>query len=336
MPPILPLRSRWRPLPPALVVIVFCAAALVTGCSSVDHIRALRDAQDDFSKAAQAENEQSFRSLFPDKQRLDDLVAGKDEARQPAFAETAFRQYVDVAQRLGALESASAAQLKQDGLYAQTIALRTFAEWRANYHANVLRVANGQPPASRPAGGDPAAATRPAWEPEALTGIAARAMAITGNTDLSAQLYPRDQFLLQHLPSLIDYDTALVRYLQANRLTGAGKASEIVAAVTTMARADQALAQSRPEGPSRDFTTYWWMARLTMLTTARKVLAANDDANNPALRVAKSTLNAQVAAFRDDLANEDKGAPFRRLLIQQNVTTEADFNTWASEKFAPL
>ena len=45
-----------------------------TGCASVDHLRLYRDARKDFSPAAQADNIQTLKNIFPDPKTVKESV----------------------------------------------------------------------------------------------------------------------------------------------------------------------------------------------------------------------------------------------------------------------
>lgn len=127
-----------------------CAIVLcllwITGCAHVNH---LRDAQESFSRAAQAENRALFSARDGGFASRTYATGGQDLGQISAG-------YAAALSSLDALEndSQSVTKLKNDRLYGNALALRALAYWRLGKHAEARQsaaaaLANGLEPGSR-------------------------------------------------------------------------------------------------------------------------------------------------------------------------------------------
>lgn len=291
---------------------------LIAGACGIEHIRILRDAQDDFSVSARVENTATIKVLFPDAEYLSELAESwLANENAGSFCETSsifmterhqylFHSYQDIYLRLHALEKNAGARLKADGLYGTAEALRIFARWRATFYAHALRVGN-------------TTITAPEDIPT-LTEINVEAQNLLKK--FPEQLYPRDRFFLEAMPALVRYDIAVLRVAQdckLNRLekTSEGKkrGKEIIEQITT---AEEDLYKISGQ-QYRHLEKYKLLARYTMLRSARSLadhvgFKMNDEKTRDELPILAQSINRFLGEVEDsvllkDLLDESKVKP---------------------------
>ena len=295
--------------------LLACCLILVCllGCG-LEHVRALREAQDEFSTLAERENTQSMRMLFPPAEAMGQHIATAKEPAQiwlPGAGSLntlsgLHRGYFDLYQRLRALENRAGTQLKADGLAGAMATLRVLTHWRTLFYAHVLSIEEALPPLEP--GQQPAI-------PKALTDVIAEANGLLSDKNLT--LYPRDQFMLRALRPLIRYELVYIRIFAADRSRTLPQDLSGVPLVTPwveeIAQAATELAAIN-EPQYRHMRPYQTLALFAMLRSAQRLLV--QVGLNPAAEGQRfATLARAVNDFHTDRASD----PEMQQLLREGV-----------------
>ena len=325
--------------PRRLLAIPFASlTALLTvappsGCASVDHVNAYREARAIYNDATADQNIRAGASL-PDGGLGDragsweppsqDLSTGFADAEALGLHD----RYTEAAILLRAIneDRTSRAALIDDRLYGSSATLQLLAEWKAAFYARLLGVRS-------PGGADPSGLPT---EPPAMTELRARRDALVRELGgVEAAVFPRDQFYLAAMGPLLRYDNAFLAAVEWNQQRRferdrdrADRLRDVRAVAEEMARAEAELARITDEG---DFERHIVMAsvaaRQMMLRTGVAVaLHADVDVEDGALwdfAAASSdhnlpTLSSRVMAFAEGAATP--GDPVQEFLASLGVS----------------
>jgi hypothetical protein len=260
-----------RPLQTVRYLMAVCAVCVILAGCGLEHVRLLREAQQEFSALASVETSQAMRMLFPPTAATGQHIA---TAKAPAqiwlpgadkveALVSLHRGYFELYQRLRALENRAGGQLKADGLAGATATLRVLAHWRTLFYAHVLSVEEALPPLT----------TEPPPLPKTLTEIIAEANRLLNDKNLT--LYPRDQFMLRALRPLIRYELVYIRIFDADRQHRLPQDTSGIPLVTPWI---EAIAQAATEltaineAQYRHMASYQTLALLAMLRSAQRLV----------------------------------------------------------------
>ncbi len=315
-----------------LRLVLFLAVSIAaSGCGSLEHVRALREAQEDFSELAAEENRKAVSHILPNASDLNRLAsdwkAGVREELLTGFGADEYYQlyvaYQNLYLRLQALERRAGADLRADNLYGSTVALELMTFWRMRFFANLLQLDPGKAP-SLPES-DPEARKVDLLATNAMSEVVARARRVLAVADReNLALYPRDRFMMEAATPLVRYD---ISYLNAIRFDRSGQLdadrtplekvrAQVGQLVEQMAHAERELAEASANQPEH-IRYYAALARLTMLRTARtladkgRVSFLTDEAKELFPMLAK-----RIEAFHQEAG--ESGSDATRLLQQLN------------------
>jgi hypothetical protein len=237
-----------------LIVILALAQA---GCG-LEHVRVLRESQDEFSRITSGENQSVLQIVTPDGAYLDKLM----ERNQPLPIDVdkkgqVQQDYFALYQRLDALVKSSKAQLEADNLYPTAASLRVFSLWRATFYYHLLKDSSDRD-LSR-------------YQMPSFPDVLAEARAL----QKSQQLGPRDGYLVEAMEAMMRYEIAYVRYLNLPRngmqlAQGVNVKEEVVPIVNQMAQAYQTLKQADFRG-MENLRHHRSLSCHILLSTAQKI-----------------------------------------------------------------
>jgi hypothetical protein len=299
---------------------------LASSCASIEHVSLLRAEQERFSAAATRENLDVQRFLFPGQDDLARRIEQWDGSGRliPVSSvetlEAVCQEYGYVKASLDVLLAEKAKELRQDSLLGVAKALQLFAAWRLASCRHMLN-ALAEPPA-------PSETNEP---PAALTEVAHRAESLVTDSEVNAQLGPRDMLLLQLIPGVARYEAATVQVVRDQAYTDKPEAIKRRLAVDWVGQvveADQEIARHFPS-PSHaapHLMEYYLSTRRVMLLTANNVeLRAGltegfDGPEGETYRRALKAFYARVDDFdaavkHSTLSDEKKAELTRRLPI---------------------
>jgi hypothetical protein len=317
-----------RPRTPRLLVGSFAVGFLLLACScaSIEHVSLLRAEQERFSAAAARENLDVQRFLFPGQHDLAQQIERWDGSGRliPVSSvetlEAVCQEYGYVKASLDVLLAEKTKELQQDSLLGVAKALQLFASWRLASCRHMLNAL-----AARPV---PSETNEP---PAALTEIAHRAESLVTDSEVNAQLGPRDMLLLQLIPGIARYEAATVQVVRDQAYTDKPEATKRRLAVTWIGQiveADQEIARplSSRSPAAPHLVEYYLSTRRVMLLTANNIeLRAGltegfDGPEGETYRRAVKAFYARVDDFdaavkQGSLSDEKKAELTRRLPI---------------------
>jgi hypothetical protein len=271
-----------------------------TGCASVDHLRLYRDARKDFSAAAQADNIQTLKNIFPDPKTVKESVNRSIEFKYFDGARLSYEQWYEVHAAFSALNARAERELEQDQLLGSSKAMEIISKSRKDLFAQILSAGNNPMPYPPTASPQPQPST-----PDPLTAAVEQADKLLKTKD--NQLFSRDEYLLRSLRPTVRYEIAYVNKLRSVRPSDKKNQIEVYAPIIgQMTKAEEELAEVSRSCPA-NVKNYTTMSRFIMLVAARDIamniegktktaltLTNIDYANNEDLRF----LNKRINNFR--------------------------------------
>jgi hypothetical protein len=262
-----------RPGTPRLLVgcVVAGFLLLASSCASIEHVSLLRAEQERFSAAATRENLDVQRFLFPGQHNLAQQIEQWDGSGRliPVSGvetlEAVCQEYGYVKASLDVLLAEKAKELQQDSLLGVAKALQLFASWRLASRRHMLNALAARPTASE--------TNEP---PAALTDIAHRAESLVTDSEVNAQLGPRDMLLLQLIPGIARYEATTIQVVRDQAYMDKPEATKRQLAVDWVGQiveADREIARhfSSPSHVAPHLMDYYLSTRRVMLLTANNI-----------------------------------------------------------------
>lgn len=198
----------------ALSTLIFVT---VIGCSSVEHIRELREAQQTFNDISDRQNKDVFTDLVrsPDsaknasKDNLSTVVHVELNEKAGGYYDL-YVAYRDNALKVAALNKRAGRQLKQDSLYGVSKTIEMMAMWKASYYRLLTEAYRTPQAATEGKNNTLAHITLPASMLDVKN--------LIGSTrdDLKNEVvYPKERLLLAAAEPLLYYDFAFLTTIKA-------------------------------------------------------------------------------------------------------------------------
>ena len=295
--------------------IVLLCLMIQSGCSSVEHIRLYREARQDFSAAALADNNVTKENLFPNPNRFNDLLSSSATADLSYNrAQESMGSWDAVLREFTALNKNKESELTADALFGSSRTFQIMAQLRRDFWIHFLKAGGGQldyPEKSK-----------------SLTEALDQAEALVKKKDV--KLFERDSLLLQSLRPRVRYEIA---YINASRPCPNDtilKRKTFFPIAVQMAQAEKELAEVSRTA-QKNLQYYFTMSRYIMLVSARHVVFGDkyaDQSKTKHLSREKAdelkTLIDRVNHFREQADN--LGTPENNLINSLGLT-EINFKT---------